>query len=87
MKIHKIDINTKTKKYSIFIGSKLISKYNMKYSKNKNFKSMTLPGLFEKMLENKENISVLYVAGQWINVNDAFDLAEARKVSWAKSFK
>ena len=26
MKIHKIDINTKTKKYSIFIGSKLISK-------------------------------------------------------------
>ncbi len=68
-------------------GSKLISKYILKYSKNKNFKSMTLPGLFEKMLENKENISVLYVAGQWINVNDAFDLAEARKVSWAKSFK
>ena len=28
MKIHKIQINTKTKKYSIFIGSKLISKIN-----------------------------------------------------------
>ena len=28
MKIHKIQINTKTKKYSIFIGSKLISRIN-----------------------------------------------------------
>ena len=31
-------------------------------------------------------ISVLYIAGQWLNVNDAFDLAEARKISWAKNF-
>ena len=35
---------------------------------------------------NKIKINVLYVAGQWLDVNDAFDLAEARKVSWAKNF-
>ena len=35
MKIHKIDINTKTKKYSIFIGSKLISKISKILSSQK----------------------------------------------------
>ena len=35
MKIHKIQINTKTKKYSIFIGSKLISRINKILSSQK----------------------------------------------------
>ena len=44
-----------------------------------------MPDLFNNLIKNKIKINVLYIAGQWLNVNDAFDLAEARKVSWAKS--
>ena len=55
-------------------------------SKNKNFKNLAMPDLFNNLIKNKIKINVLYIAGQWLDVNDAFDLAEARKVSWAKSF-
>ena len=52
----------------------------------KNFKILGMPDLFNNLIKNKIKINVLYIAGQWLDVNDAFDLAEARQVSWAKSF-
>jgi phosphoenolpyruvate phosphomutase len=67
-------------------GSKIIKEEIYKLNKNKNFKSLGMPDLFNNLIKNKIKINVLYIAGQWLNVNDAFDLAEARKVSWAKSF-
>ena len=67
-------------------GSKIIKNQIIKLSKNKKFKNLTMPDLFNNLIKNKIKINVLYIAGQWLDVNDAFDLAEARKVSWAKSF-
>ena len=57
-----------------------------KLSNKKAFSSLTIPDLFNILIKKKKKISVLYIAGQWLNVNDAFDLAEARKISWAKNF-
>ena len=67
-------------------GSKILKEQIYKLSKNKNFKNLGVPDLFNNLIKNKIKINVLYIAGQWLDVNDAFDLAEARKVSWAKSF-
>ena len=67
-------------------GSKIIKNQIIKLRKNKKFKNLTMPDLFNSLIKNKIKINVLYIAGQWLDVNDAFDLAEARKVSWAKSF-
>ena len=67
-------------------GSKIIKNQIIKLRKNKKFKNLTMPDLFNNLIKNKIKINVLYIAGQWLDVNDAFDLAEARKVSWAKSF-
>ena len=68
------------------IGSKIIRTELKKINKNKNFKKLGMPDLFNHLIKNKIKVNVLYVAGQWLDVNDAFDLAEARKVSWAKNF-
>ena len=37
-----------------------------------------LPELWQRLVEAGEQIDVLYVAGHWLDVNDAFDLAQAR---------
>ena len=66
-------------------GSKIIKDELKILSKQKKFNSLTIPDLFNSLIKKKKKISVLYIAGQWLNVNDAFDLAEARKVTWAKS--
>ena len=67
-------------------GSKILKEQMYRLTKNKNFKNLGMPDLFNNLIKNKIKINVLYIAGQWLDVNDAFDLAEARKVSWAKSF-
>ena len=67
-------------------GSQILKKEILKLSKKRNFKNLGIPDLFSSLIKNKIKISVLYVAGQWLDVNDAFDLAEARKISWAKNF-
>ena len=66
-------------------GSEIIKDELKILSKQKKFNSLTIPDLFNSLIKKKKKISVLYIAGQWLNVNDAFDLAEARKVTWAKS--
>jgi len=67
-------------------GSKILKEQIRTLGKNRNFKKFGMLDLFNNLIKNKIKINVLYIAGQWLNVNDAFDLAEARKVSWAKSF-
>jgi len=67
-------------------GSQIINSELKKLSNKKTFSSLTIPDLFNILIKKKKKISVLYIAGQWLNVNDAFDLAEARKISWAKNF-
>ena len=67
-------------------GSQILKKEILKLSKKRNFKNLGMPDLFSSLIKNKIKINVLYVAGQWLDVNDAFDLAEARKISWAKNF-
>jgi phosphoenolpyruvate phosphomutase len=37
-----------------------------------------LPDIFARLLGLGEKISVLYITGHWLDVNDAFDLAKAR---------
>ena len=37
-----------------------------------------LPDLFRRLIRGGHKLSVIYVAGHWLNVNDAFDLARAR---------
>ena len=67
-------------------GTRILKKEILKLSKQRNFKKLGMPDLFNSLIKNKIKINVLYVAGQWLNVNDAFDLAEARKITWAKNF-
>ena len=66
-------------------GSEIIKDELKILSKQKKFNSLTIPDLFNSLIKKKKKISVLYIAGQWLNINDVFDLAEARKVTWAKS--
>ena len=66
-------------------GSEIIKDELKILSKQKKFNSLTIPDLFNSLIKKKKKIFVLYIAGQWLNVNDVFDLAEARKVTWAKS--
>jgi len=66
--------------------TKILKEQIRTLGKNKNFKKFGMLDLFNNLIKNKIKINVLYIAGQWLDVNDAFDLAEARKVSWAKSF-
>ena len=70
MKIHKIQINTNTKKYSIFIGSRLIDKINKILSSQKLSFSKVLividkniPSKFKsKLIKNlKSNIKKTYI--------------------------
>ena len=65
-------------------GSKIIKNQILKLSKNKKFNNLDMPDLFNHLIKSNLKVKVLYIAGQWLDVNDAFDLAEARKVSWAK---
>ena len=67
-------------------GSRILKTQVQKLTKNKSFKKLGMPELFNSLIKNNIKVNVLYVAGQWLDVNDAFDLAEARKVSWAKNF-
>ena len=38
----------------------------------------SLPDLFARLTEAGHRLEVVYIAGHWLNVNDAFDLARAR---------
>ena len=38
----------------------------------------SLPDIFSRLLAKGEKISVVYIAGNWLDVDDVFDLAEAR---------
>jgi len=40
----------------------------------------SLPDLFARLVAGGHRVRVIYVAGHWFNVNDAFDLARARNV-------
>ena len=70
MKVHKIQISTKTKKYSIFIGSKLISKINkiltsqkLSYSKILTVMDKNIPLEYRsKLIKNlKANVKKIYI--------------------------
>ena len=70
MKIHKIQINTKTKKYSIFIGSKLVNKINsillsqkLSFSKTLIVIDKNIPSKFKSnLIKNlKSNIKKIYI--------------------------
>jgi NDP-sugar pyrophosphorylase family protein len=37
-----------------------------------------LPDLFNRLIAKGEKPAVVYVTGDWLDVNDAFDLARAR---------
>jgi NDP-sugar pyrophosphorylase family protein len=37
-----------------------------------------LPQLLNRLIGKGEKPSVVYITGQWLDVNDAFDLAKAR---------
>ena len=37
-----------------------------------------LPALFQRLIDAGEDVRVVYSAGHWLDVNDAFDLAKAR---------
>jgi hypothetical protein len=40
-----------------------------------------LPDLLTRVIEMGEEPAVLYITGNWLDVNDAFDLAQARNVT------
>ena len=41
----------------------------------------SLLDLFRRLLDNGEDIRIVYIAGQWLDVDDAFDLAQARNLT------
>ncbi len=44
-------------------------------------KTASMPQLFQRLLDDGEEIRVVYIAGQWLDVDDAFDLAQARNLT------
>ncbi len=47
---------------------------------DKSLGQASLPDLFARLVAGGHTVRVVYVAGHWFNVNDAFDLARARNV-------
>jgi phosphoenolpyruvate phosphomutase len=43
-------------------------------------KQERLPALFSRLIEQQVTVTVTYVAGHWLDVDDAFDLAQARNL-------
>ena len=50
------------------------------YSLVKNAAKAGLPDLFNRLVARGLKPEVIYVSGNWLDVNDAFDLAWARNV-------
>jgi phosphoenolpyruvate phosphomutase len=44
-------------------------------------KSASLLNVFQRLLDNGEKIRIVYIAGHWLDVDDAFDLAKARNLT------
>jgi phosphoenolpyruvate phosphomutase len=43
--------------------------------------SASLPDIFNRLAQSDDPPTVVYVTGHWLNINDVFDLAEARDVA------
>ena len=59
-------------------GSKIIREQLSAMKKDGRLESTTLLDLFAAILDAGHTVSALYVTGHWLDVDDAFDLAEAR---------
>ena len=39
-----------------------------------------IPNLINRIIKNGEQVEALYITGHWLDVDDAFDLANARNL-------
>lgn len=59
-------------------GSALVREEIAAMRQDDTWKTAGLPDLFGRLVARGARLDVAYVAGQWLDVNDAFDLANAR---------
>jgi phosphoenolpyruvate phosphomutase len=59
-------------------GSALVREEIASMRQDGSWKTAGLPDLFGRLVARGVRLDVTYVAGQWLDVNDAFDLANAR---------
>jgi len=59
-------------------GSALVREEIAAMKADGSWKTAGLPDLFGRLIARGVRVDVTYVAGQWLDVNDAFDLANAR---------
>ena len=51
-----------------------------KMGEDSSLQKASLPALFSRLAAGGADVRVIYVAGYWLDVDDAFDLAKARDV-------
>ncbi len=61
-------------------GSSLVGAELMAMEKDGSLKSASMLDLFQRLLDDGHEIRVVYVTGHWFDIDDAFDLAQARNV-------
>jgi phosphoenolpyruvate phosphomutase len=59
-------------------GSELVRAEIEAMEKDGTIGKAALPDLFNRLIAKGEKPAVVYVTGDWLDVNDAFDLARAR---------
>ncbi len=59
-------------------GSELVRGEIAAMAEDGSLASASLLDVFSRLIEKGETISVIYIAGNWLDVDDVFDLAEAR---------
>ena len=59
-------------------GSKVLLNQLKKMKATKKMEKSNLLDLLNNIIKSGHKISVIYLAGNWLDVDDAYDLAEAR---------
>ena len=60
------------------LGSKIISDQLKRMKTAKKLEKSNLLDVLNNIIKSGHEISVIYLAGNWLDVDDAYDLAEAR---------
>ncbi|MHA1599086.1 MAG: phosphoenolpyruvate mutase, partial [Alphaproteobacteria bacterium] len=59
-------------------GSRLVRAEIEAMGKDGSLDAANMPDLFNRLITGGATVNVAYFSGHWLDVNDAFDLADAR---------
>ena len=61
-------------------GTKLFKSELKKMRRENELVQADIPNLINRIIKNGEQVEALYITGHWLDVDDAFDLANARNL-------